>query len=93
MGAAVSQNSIVKYEASNSLDFANNLSRALDAAGGAGKVAYFTYTDPDSNSADTYVVTSDGNAGVTNGDHIVKLSGTIDLSTAKTDASGDLYLA
>ncbi len=93
MGAAASQNSIVKYEASNSLDFANNLSRALDAAGGAGKVAYFTYTDPDSNSTDTYVVTSDGNAGVTNGDHIVKLSGTIDLSTAKTDASGDLYLA
>ena len=93
MGAAASQNSIVKYEASNSLDFANNLSRALDAAGGAGKVAYFTYTDPDSNSADTYVVTSDGNSGVTNGDHVVKLSGTIDLSTAKTDASGDLYLA
>ena len=94
MSAAASQDSIARYESSSSLDFANNLSRASDAAKNhASKTAYFTYTDPDSNSADTYVVTSDGNAGVTNGDHIVKLSGTIDLSTAKTDASGDLYLA
>ena len=94
MSAAASQDSIARYESSSSLDFANNLSRASDAAKNhASKTAYFTYTDPDSNTTDTYVITSDANDGVTNGDHVVKLSGTIDLSTAKTDASGDLYLA
>ena len=94
MGSAASQDSIARYESSSSLDFANNLSRASDAAKNhASKTAYFTYTDPDSNTTDTYVITSDANAGLTNGDHVVKLSGTIDLSTAKTDTSGDLYLA
>ena len=94
MSAAASQDSIARYESSSSLDFANNLSRASDAAKNhASMTAYFTYTDPDSNTTDTYVITSDAHAGVTNGDHVVKLSGTIDLSTAKTDASGDLYLA
>lgn len=94
MGSVASQDSIARYESSNSLDFANNLSRASDAAKNhASKTAYFTYTDPDSNTTDTYVITSDATAGLTNGDHVVKLSGTIDLSTAKTDASGDLYLA
>ena len=94
MGSIASQDSIARYESSSSLDFANNLSRASDAAKNhASKTAYFTYTDPDSNTTDTYVITSDATAGLTNGDHVVKLSGTIDLSTAKTDASGDLYLA
>nr|WP_315106179.1 DUF4214 domain-containing protein [uncultured Campylobacter sp.] len=94
MGSVASQDSIARYESSNSLDFANNLSRASDAAKNhASKTAYFTYTDPDSNTTDTYVITSDATAGLTNGDHVVKLSGTIDLSTAKTDASGDLHLA
>ncbi len=94
MGSAASQDSIARYESSSSLDFANNLSRASDAAKNhASKTAYFTYTDPDSSTTDTYVITSDATAGLTNGDHVVKLSGTIDLSTAKTDASGDLYLA
>nr|WP_314398532.1 DUF4214 domain-containing protein [uncultured Campylobacter sp.] len=94
MGSLATQDSIARYESSNSLDFANNLSRASDAAKNhASKTAYFTYTDPDSNTTDTYVITSDATAGLTNGDHVVKLSGTIDLSTAKTDASGDLHLA
>ena len=94
MGSVASQDSIARYESSNSLDFANNLSRASDAAKNhASMTAYFTYTDPDSNTTDTYVVTSDGTAGLTNGDHVVKLSGTIDLSSAKTDTDGNLTLA
>ena len=75
--------SIVKYEASGSLDFANNLSRALDAAGGQDKLAYFTYTDPDSNSTDTYIVRADGTAGITAGDYVVKLAGTVNLDNAR----------
>ncbi|WP_295144543.1 DUF4214 domain-containing protein [uncultured Campylobacter sp.] len=74
---------IVKYETSGSLDFANNLSRALDAAGGADKLAYFTYTDPDSNSTDTYLVRPDGNPGITGGDYVVKLAGTVNLDNAR----------
>ena len=74
--------SIVKYEASGSLDFANNLSRALAAAGGENKLAYFTYTDPDSNSTDTYVVRADNAAGITAGDYVVKLAGTVNLDNA-----------
>ena len=74
---------IVKYEASSSLDFANNLSRALDAAGGQDKLAYFTYTDPDSNSTDTYLVRADNTAGITGGDYIVKLAGTVNLDNAR----------
>ncbi len=84
--------SIVKYEASGSLDFANNLSRALDAAGGQDKLAYFTYTDPDSNSTDTYLVRADGTAGITTGDYIVKLAGTVNLDNARisnVDTNGD----
>lgn len=75
--------SIVKYEASGSLDFANNLSRALAAAGGENKLAYFTYTDPDSNSTDTYVVRADNAAGITAGDYVVKLAGTVNLDNAR----------
>ena len=75
--------SIVKYEASGSLDFANNLSRALDAAGGQDKLAYFTYTDPDSNSTDTYLVRADGTPGITAGDYVVKLAGTVNLDNAR----------
>lgn len=75
--------SIVKYEASGSLDFANNLSRALDAAGGPDKLAYFTYTDPDSNSTDTYLVRADGTAGITADDYVVKLAGTVNLDNAR----------
>ena len=74
---------IVKYETSGSLDFANNLSRALDAAGGSDKLAYFTYTDPDSNSTDTYLVRPDGNPGITGGDYVVKLAGTVNLDNAR----------
>ena len=75
--------SIVKYEASGSLDFANNLSRALDAAGGQDKLAYFTYTDPDSNSTDTYLVRADGTPGITANDYVVKLAGTVNLDNAR----------
>ena len=75
--------SIVKYEASGSLDFANNLSRALAAAGGEDKLAYFTYTDPDSNSTDTYLVRADGTVGITAGDYVVKLAGTVNLDNAR----------
>jgi len=74
---------IVKYEASGSLDFANNLSRALDAAGGQDKLAYFTYTDPDSNSTDTYLVRADNTAGISAGDYVVKLAGTVNLDNAR----------
>ena len=84
--------SIVKYEASGSLDFANNLSRALAAAGGEDKLAYFTYTDPDSNSTDTYVVRADNAAGITAGDYVVKLAGTVNLDNARisnVDTNGD----
>ena len=75
--------SIVKYEASGSLDFANNLSRALAAAGGQDKLAYFTYTDPDSNSTDTYLVRTDNTAGISGGDYVVKLAGTVNLDNAR----------
>ena len=87
--AAVTQNKIVKYEASGSLDFANNFKEALKAAGDQ-KVAYFTYRDPDSNSTDTYVVKSHGADAVADpNDYVVKLSGAIDLSNATITTSGN----
>lgn len=87
--AAVTQNKIVKYEVSGSLDFANNFKEALKAAGDQ-KVAYFTYRDPDTNSTDTYVVKSHGADAVADqDDYIVKLSGAIDLSNATITTSGN----
>jgi len=87
--AAVTQNKIVKYEVSGSLDFANNFKEALKAAGDQ-KVAYFTYRDPDSNSTDTYVVKSHGADAVADpNDYVVKLSGAIDLSNATITTSGN----
>ena len=89
----ISQTQLVKYESSRSLDFINNVQKALEAAGNK-KVAYFTYQDPDSNTTDTYIVKS-GGAGndISADDYIVKLSGTVDLSSAKTDTDGNLTLA
>ena len=87
--AAVTQDKIVKYETSGSLDFANNFKEALKAAGDQ-KVAYFTYRDPDSNSTDTYVVKSNGADAVADpNDYVVKLSGAIDLSNATITTSGN----
>ena len=86
---AVTQNKIVKYEVSGSLDFANNFKEALKAAGDQ-KVAYFTYRDPDSNSTDTYIVKSNGADVVADpNDYVVKLSGAIDLSNATITTSGN----
>ena len=86
---AVTQDKIVKYETSGSLDFANNFKEALKAAGNQ-KVAYFTYRDPDSNSTDTYVVKSNGADAVADpDDYVVKLSGAIDLSNATITTSGN----
>ena len=85
---AVTQDKIVKYETSGSLDFANNFKEALKAAGNQ-KVAYFTYRDPDSNSTDTYIVKSNGADAVADpNDYVVKLSGAIDLSNATITISG-----
>lgn len=87
--AAVTQNKIVKYETSGSLDFANNFKEALKAAGDQ-KVAYFTYRDPDTNSTDTYIVKSNGADAVADpNDYVVKLSGAIDLSNATITTSGN----
>ena len=86
---AATQDKIVKYEVSGSLDFANNFKEALKAAGDK-KVAYFTYRDPDTNSTDTYIVKSNGADAVADpNDYVVKLSGTIDLSNATITTSGN----
>lgn len=99
---AIDQN-IARYDLTKSLDFANNLSRALDVATAASnKLAYFTYTDPDSNATDTYLVRSDAvisggavtsGAGLTAGDYVVKLTGIVDLAGATlADAGTNLEL-
>ena len=98
---AIDQN-IARYDSTKSLDFANNLSRALDVATAASnKLAYFTYTDPDSNATDTYLVRSDAtvsggtvsNAGLTANDYVVKLTGIVDLANATlADAGTTLQL-
>ena len=81
---------IARYDSTKSLDFANNLSRALDVATAASnKLAYFTYTDPDSNATDTYIVRSDTSAGLSANDYVVKLTGIVDLANATlADNSG-----
>lgn len=101
LGGTIDQN-IARYDSTKSLDFANNLSRALDVATAASnKLAYFTYTDPDSNAIDTYLVRSDAvvsggttsNAGLTAGDYVVKLTGIVDLAGATlADAGTNLEL-
>ena len=99
LGGTIDQN-ITRYDSTKSLDFANNLSRALDVATFASnKLAYFTYTDPDSNATDTYLVRSDAvvnssgtvtsGAGLTANDYVVKLTGIVDLANATlADNSG-----
>ncbi|WP_122870874.1 surface array protein [Campylobacter showae] len=98
LGGTIDQN-IARYDSTKSLDFANNLSRALDVATFASnKLAYFTYTDPDSNATDTYLVRSDAvvssgtvtsGAGLTANDYVVKLTGIVDLANATlADNSG-----
>ena len=98
LGGTIDQN-IARYDSTKSLDFANNLSRALDVATFASnKLAYFTYTDPDSNATDTYLVRSDAvvssgtvtsGAGLTADDYVVKLNGIVDLANATlADNSG-----
>ena len=101
LGGTIDQN-IARYDSTKSLDFANNLSRALDVATAASnKLAYFTYTDPDSNATDTYLVRSDAvapgstatGAGLTDGDYVVKLTGIVDLAGATlADAGTNLEL-
>jgi len=98
---AIDQN-IARYDSTKSLDFANNLSRALDVATAASnKLAYFTYTDPDSNATDTYLVRSDAvisggavtsGAGLTAGDYVVKLTGIVDLAGATLANNSGLEL-
>lgn len=85
---------IARYNSTKSLDFANNLSRALDVATAASnKLAYFTYTDPDSNATDTYLVRSDTSAGLSANDYVVKLTGIVDLAGATlADAGTNLEL-
>lgn len=85
---------IARYDSTKSLDFANNLSRALDVATAASnKLAYFTYTDPDSNATDTYIVRSDTSAGLSANDYVVKLTGIVDLAGATlADAGTNLEL-
>ena len=94
---------IARYDSTKSLDFANNLSRALDVATAASnKLAYFTYTDTDRNETDTYLVRSDdvisggavtSGAGLTAGDYVVKLTGIVDLAGATlADAGTNLEL-
>lgn len=97
LGGTIDQN-IARYDSTKSLDFANNLSRALDVATAASnKLAYFTYTDPDSNATDTYLVRSDvvvsgstvSGTGLTADDYVVKLTGIVDLANATlADNSG-----
>lgn len=89
----INQN-IARYDSTKSLDFANNLSRALDVATAASnKLAYFTYTDPDSNATDTYLVRSDTTAGLSANDYVVKLNGIVDLANATlADAGTNLQL-
>ena len=93
LGGTIDQN-IARYDSTKSLDFANNLSRALDVANAAGnKLAYFTYTDPDSNATDTYLVRSDATAGISADDYVVKLNGIVDLANATlADAGTNLQL-
>ena len=91
--ATIDQN-IARYDSTKSLDFANNLSRALDVAKAASnELAYFTYTDPDSNATDTYLVRSDATAGLSASDYVVKLTGIVDLANATlADAGTNLQL-
>ena len=93
LGGTIDQN-IARYDSTKSLDFANNLSRALDVATAASnKLAYFTYTDPDSNATDTYLVRSDATAGLSASDYVVKLTGIVDLANATlADAGTNLQL-
>ena len=93
LGATIDQN-IARYDSTKSLDFANNLSRALDVAKAASnELAYFTYTDPDSNATDTYLVRSDATAGISANDYVVKLNGIVDLANATlADAGTNLQL-
>lgn len=93
LGGTIDQN-IARYDSTKSLDFANNLSRALDVAKAASnKLAYFTYTDPDSNATDTYLVRSDTDAGLSDDDYVVKLTGIVDLANATlADAGTNLQL-
>ena len=93
LGGTIDQN-IARYDSTKSLDFANNLSRALDVAKAASnELAYFTYTDPDSNATDTYLVRSDATAGISANDYVVKLNGIIDLANATlADAGTNLQL-
>lgn len=93
LGGTIDQN-IARYDSTKSLDFANNLSRALDVATFASnKLAYFTYTDPDSNATDTYIVRSDTSAGLSANDYVVKLTGIVDLAGATlADAGTNLEL-
>ena len=89
---AIDQN-IARYDSTKSLDFANNLSRALDVATAASnKLAYFTYTDPDSNATDTYLVRSDTSAGLSANDYVVKLNGIVDLAGATLTNNSGLEL-
>lgn len=90
--ATIDQN-IARYDSTKSLDFANNLSRALDVAKAASnKLAYFTYTDPDSNATDTYLVRSDTDAGLSDDDYVVKLTGIVDLANATLANNSGLQL-
>lgn len=93
LGGTIDQN-IARYDSTKSLDFANNLSRALDVATAASnKLAYFTYTDPDSNATDTYLVRADTTAGLSASDYVVKLTGIVDLANATlADAGTNLQL-
>ena len=93
LGGTIDQN-ITRYDSTKSLDFANNLSRALDVATAASnKLAYFTYTDPDSNATDTYLVRADATAGISADDYVVKLNGIVDLANATlADAGTNLQL-
>ena len=92
LGGTIDQN-IARYDSTKSLDFANNLSRALDVAKAAGnKLAYFTYTDPDSNATDTYLVRSDATAGLSADDYVVKLNGIVDLANATLADNSGLQL-
>ena len=93
LGGTIDQN-IARYDSTKSLDFANNLSRALDVATAASnKLAYFTYTDPDSNATDTYLVRADATAGISADDYVVKLNGIVDLANATlADAGTNLQL-
>ena len=93
LGGTIDQN-IARYDSTKSLDFANNLSRALDVAKAASnELAYFTYTDPDSNATDTYLVRSDATAGISANDYVVKLNGIVDLANATlADAGTNLQL-